>query len=139
MLAIVLVCSLAAVNAANPPPDIRKYMDVSFATYDHSPLDGLVEENEWDATISREDLDHDTCVTLKEYLVVHTCPKAADLFRHYDHNNDSCLKVADMSEEFHLIDHSGDNVVSLQEWEQYFFQLTNKLFAHLFQGPGVGR
>ncbi|KAH3805938.1 uncharacterized protein LOC127835285 [Dreissena polymorpha] len=138
MLAILLVCSLAAVNAINTQ-DIRRYMDVSFAHYDHSPLDGLVEENEWDATIYREDLNNDTCVTLQEYLAVHTCPQAAALYHHYDHNSDSCLKVADMSQEFHLIDHSGDNVVSLHEWELYFQHLTQKLFGHLIHGPGSGR
>lgn len=49
----------------------------------------------------------DTCVTLQEYLSVHSCPVADQLFAHYDHNSDGCLKIADMSEEFHLIDHSG--------------------------------
>lgn len=35
--------------------DLRRYMDISFARYDHDPNDGLVLENEWDATIYRED------------------------------------------------------------------------------------
>jgi hypothetical protein len=48
----------------------------------------------------------DTCVTLAEYLSVHSCPVASTLYAHYDHDSDGCLNTADMSQEFHMIDHS---------------------------------
>ncbi|XP_052783248.1 uncharacterized protein LOC128219477 [Mya arenaria] len=116
---------------------LRHFLDMSFAIYDHTPHDGEVEENEWDATVYKEDLNNDTCVTLEEYTQVHSCPVAAYLFSHYNHDGDNCLEVSDMSEEFHLIDHSGDNLVSLHEWEQYFLHLTHRLFPHGL--PTIGR
>ncbi|XP_060604709.1 uncharacterized protein LOC132757447 [Ruditapes philippinarum] len=130
MLVVLLVCALSAVNAINTNEQ-RHYLDMSFARYDHSPKDGSVMEVEWDATIYREDVNNDTCVTLAEYLSVHSCPVASTLYAHYDHDSDGCLNTADMSQEFHMIDHSHDNVVSLHEWEQYFLHLTKKLFPHL--------
>ncbi|XP_052783245.1 uncharacterized protein LOC128219473 [Mya arenaria] len=109
---------------------MRHYFDMSFAIYDHTPHNGEVEENEWDATVYKDDLNNDTCVTLEEYTQVHNCPVAAYLFSHYDHDGDKCLDVADMSEEFHAIDDNKDNMVSLHEWEQYFIRLTMRLFPH---------
>lgn len=52
----------------------------------------------------------DSCVSYQEYVRSHQTmpPEVADkMFHHFDHNTDGCLMTADMSAEFHLIDHNG--------------------------------
>ncbi|KAL4226648.1 hypothetical protein ACF0H5_014629 [Mactra antiquata] len=136
MHALLFLCFVAFVRGQFDTSVMRHYLDLSFARYDHTPMDGVIEEVEWDSTVYKDDANNDTCVNVIEYANAHTCPKKLDLFHHYDHNQDSCLKVGDLSEEFHSIDFNNDNIVSLKEWEDYFIQLTRHLFPTFGTAPG---
>ncbi|KAH3805939.1 uncharacterized protein LOC127834733 isoform X1 [Dreissena polymorpha] len=145
MMFLILVCvvGMAAGQTLPHGADLKQLVDARFSRLDHSPTDGVVTENEWDVLLTREDLNNDTCVSLTEYEQASPAmptTMATTMFHHFDHDADGCLKVSDLSAEFHLVDHNGDNSVSLHEWEQYFTHLITKLFGHgAGHGNPVGR
>ena len=55
----------------------------------------------------------DGCVTQTEYFNVQHGPDyaKAKLFAHFDHNNDDCIRVDDLSREYSLMDHNGNFIM----------------------------
>ena len=57
----------------------------------------------------------DLCINITEFMAARQQMPAAvaqPLFDHLDHDNNDCITLTDMSAEFHLVDHNGENTLS---------------------------
>ncbi|XP_060570076.1 uncharacterized protein LOC132728450 [Ruditapes philippinarum] len=119
---------LNTVNSVNHELELEfNYMDVN--------NNSLIELDEFDAVINVQDADKNGCVSLNEFIRYHygnELKQAWNLFNHYDHDQDGCLELYDMIDEYSEIDvNPKDGEVTLNELEEYY----DKLFKQIGMIP----
>ncbi|KAH3797261.1 uncharacterized protein LOC127838582 [Dreissena polymorpha] len=110
--------------------DLNRIVRESFKNVD-SDHDGFIERYEFDTLVIVADTDNDGCMSLEEYkgFSAGTPEIATRIYHHFDPTNTDCITVDKVAGQFDLMDTDTDRKVSPREFEAYYLNLLQELFA----------
>ncbi|XP_045206782.2 uncharacterized protein LOC123559025 [Mercenaria mercenaria] len=119
----VLISSVLPAQAQHNLTEVNFELDKEFHHMDRNK-NNAVDVQEFEAILNVWDRDNDGCVGMTEFFAAHSSDSLTmewALFSHFDHNQDSCLEIPDLVDEFHIVDINPQNgEITLQEYEVYY-------------------
>ncbi|XP_060587357.1 uncharacterized protein LOC132742874 isoform X1 [Ruditapes philippinarum] len=127
---IIFLCSSRCILAQSPTKftigQVDFELDREFELMDQND-DKVISQQEFDDFQEQQDKDGNDCVSMDEYFAYHQGNMLTfewHMFQHLDHNQDGCLELPDMKEEFNEIDRAPkDNEIEIHELELYYSKL----------------
>eukprot|EP00105_Crassostrea_gigas_P011554 XP_011427278.1 PREDICTED: calcium-dependent protein kinase 22 [Crassostrea gigas] len=116
--------------------DIAQIVDTAFLRLDLHPKDGLLEMNELTTIFTQRDTDGNGKLSYVEFTAhAHDNPMRHDLFNYFDTNKDGFLTKEEMVDNnYHAMDHNGDNQVSRTDFDHYYTNIIHHLLQQQQHG-----